>query len=218
MALRTFRLWTRLVESPDMGETRRETGHSMDRNSARMVWKAYYKMLSSFLQNGVLYGSSVRPIADFAEEPARAPQSLSDEDYIELKLRQREDLKHVEATYEALLLRETRFPKANESNEEVLEWVETVMANWRVLCGPSWQDEELGEGGKDSVGRNTLDVRDTATTRSEKRLPLPSDVSWKVHADTRRFCTAQLQKLSTRRRFYVTYSPYIARWRNLTLG
>jgi len=71
---------------------------------------------------------------------------------------QRAELKRVETTYEGLMLEEIRFPKADEVDEEVEEWVEQVMRNWRVFCGPTWYDEELGEGGQEAAGRNVLDV------------------------------------------------------------
>jgi hypothetical protein len=64
----------------------------------------------------------------------------------------------VEAIYEGLILKDTHFPKACENNDEIEQWIEAVMSNWRILCGPSWRDEELGEGGKGAVGRGVLDV------------------------------------------------------------
>lgn len=74
------------------------------------------------------------------------------------RMLQRAELKRVETTYEGLMLQEIRFPKAEEVNEEVEEWVEQVMQNWRVFCGPTWHDEELGEGGQATAGRTVLDV------------------------------------------------------------
>lgn len=83
---------------------------------------------------------------------------LEDEEYMKARQTQRAELKRVEANYETILLRETSFPKANETNQEVKDWVEMVLSNWRTMCGPSWTDAELGDGGKLAVGRNTLDV------------------------------------------------------------
>jgi hypothetical protein len=57
------------------------------------------------------------------------------------------------------MLEEIRFPKADEINEEVEEWVETVIGNWRIFCGGTWGDDDLGEGGKEAVARNVLEVR-----------------------------------------------------------
>jgi hypothetical protein len=38
-----------------------------------------------------------------------------------------------------------------------------VISNWEVLCGPEWQDSDLGEGGQNAVSRNVLDVSSTTT-------------------------------------------------------
>jgi hypothetical protein len=74
------------------------------------------------------------------------------------KFHQRAELKRVENIYEAMLLKETSFPRASDSNQEIEEWTNAVIANWRFLCGPAWTDEDLGEGGKEAVGRGVLDV------------------------------------------------------------
>ena len=74
------------------------------------------------------------------------------------KLQQGVELKKVEATYESILLKETKFPRADQANSQIESWVDQVMANWRVMCGHTWQDEDLGEGGKAALGRGVLDV------------------------------------------------------------
>ena len=84
-----------------------------------------------------------------------------------MRRQQHRELKQVQSSYETTLLRETNFPKANESNQEVNEWVELVINNWRVLCGPNWTEEELGHGGKQAVARDTLDVRTNCMAGSE---------------------------------------------------
>jgi len=68
-------------------------------------------------------------------------------------LQQSTEIRRIEAIYETELLRTTRFPKAHESNAIIEDWVEQVVRNWEVLCGPKWHDEELGEGGRNAVGR-----------------------------------------------------------------
>jgi hypothetical protein len=68
------------------------------------------------------------------------------------------ELRRIEAICENNLLRDVKFPTASSSNSEVEEWVEQVISNWEVLCGPHWQDQDLGEGGQNTVGRNVLDV------------------------------------------------------------
>jgi hypothetical protein len=62
---------------------------------------------------------------------------------------------------ENILLRTVKFPRAHVQNHLVEEWVEQVIRNWEVLCGPEWCDDDLGEGGQDGVSRNVLDVSDT---------------------------------------------------------
>ena len=74
------------------------------------------------------------------------------------KLQQGAELKKVEAAYEGVLLKETQFPKADQANSQIESWVDQVMANWRIMCGHTWQDEDLGAGGKASLGRSVLDV------------------------------------------------------------
>lgn len=121
----------------------------------RAVWKAYYDTLSIILRRGFLYSGSSDPdhalLGDAAEH-------ASEEQYLSARLQQRAELKLSETMYESLLLKEIRFPKAIESNEEVDNWAESVMSNWRIMCGPAWTDEELGEGGKAAVGKGVLDV------------------------------------------------------------
>jgi len=119
------------------------------------VWMAYYETLSEILRLGYCYSPNYtdkNPQILFTREP------LSDEEYLNVRLQQRAELKKVEASIEAKLLEETRFPKANERNSRVERWVDAVVQNWRIMCGPSWQDEELGEGGKNAIARGILDV------------------------------------------------------------
>lgn len=75
-----------------------------------------------------------------------------------MRLRQRAELKRVETIYENLLVKETSFPKASDTNHAIEEWVDSVMDNWRLLCGPTWKDEDLGEGGKEGIARSVLDA------------------------------------------------------------
>ena len=83
------------------------------------------------------------------------------------KLQQGAELKKVEAAYEGVLLKETQFPKADQTNSQIESWVDQVMANWRIMCGHTWQDEDLGAGGKASLGRGVLDVG----LRPESKIP-----------------------------------------------
>lgn len=106
-----------------------------DRHSSHMrTWGCYYNTLSVLLQR-------------------ETTQHVFDS-----KLQQGVELKKVEATYESILLKETKFPRADQANLQIESWVDQVMANWRVMCGHTWQDEDLGDGGKAALGRGVLDV------------------------------------------------------------
>ena len=106
-----------------------------DRHSSYMgTWGCYYDTLSVLLQR-------------------ETTQHVFDS-----KLQQGLELKKVEATYESVLLRETKFPRADQDSSQIESWVDQVMANWRAMCGHTWQDEDLGEGGKAALGRGVLDV------------------------------------------------------------
>lgn len=82
------------------------------------------------------------------------------------RLQQGIELKKVEATYESILLEETKFPKADQANSQIESWVDQVMANWRVMCGHTWQYDDLREGGKVALGRGVLDILYRAATKS----------------------------------------------------
>lgn len=166
--LRMFHLWLSLFRYTPVEpmsaipyETARKVPSTVDLGtevdySRWDVWMAYYETLSEILRLGYCYSPNYtekKPQILFTREP------LSDEEYLRVRLQQRAELKKVESSIEAKLLEETRFPKANERNSRVERWVDSVVQNWRIMCGPSWQDEELGEGGKNAIARGILDVR-----------------------------------------------------------
>ena len=99
------------------------------------VWKAYYDVLSILIQHQI-----TTPI-------------------FQSKVQQRTELQKAQAAYEIIIMRETMFPQANQSNVEIDSWVDQVMANWRVMLDPSWQAEDLGQGGNAVMSKNVLDVR-----------------------------------------------------------
>ncbi len=103
-------------------------------SSQGRVWQAYYDTLSVLVQHGI-----VQPI--FTN-----------------KMHQAAELKKVQAMYEGTLLKEVKFPRADQANSQIESWVDQVMANWRILCGYTWQDSELEEGGKATMGHVVLDV------------------------------------------------------------
>lgn len=117
----------------------------------RGVWKEYYITLSDLLQQDLPFPTTSLTTA-YAETSTR--------------LQQRAELKRVEARYETLLLSEVQFPKAEEASEEVEAFVEIVMQNWRVLCGSTWKENDLGEGGAEGVSRGVLDILYRAATKT----------------------------------------------------
>jgi hypothetical protein len=146
-ALRTYRYWAKFGDAPARAVGQDAPASARHR---RLAWKAYYDSLSTILRHGLAY------------EPEPSPtttEKLPLHNQPSLRLRQRAELKRVETVYEGLLIKETQFPKASETNHEVEAWVDSVMDNWRLLCGPTWSDADLGEGGKQGIARSVLDVR-----------------------------------------------------------
>jgi tetratricopeptide (TPR) repeat protein len=119
--------------------------------SRRHVWREYYVTLSDLLQKEFPFPTTALATA-YVQASTR--------------LQQRAELKRVEARYESLLLSEVQFPKAEEASPEVESFVDIVMQNWRVLCGSSWQEEDLGEGGAEAVSKGVLDILYRAATKT----------------------------------------------------
>jgi tetratricopeptide (TPR) repeat protein len=145
-AIQTFRYWAKFWDATK--------GSGSDAvNSAtyrRLAWKAYYDTLSNILQNDLPY--EAEPVPSTTEKSALETEN-------DTRVRQRAELKRVETIYENLLIKETRFPKASDSNREIGVWIDSVIGNWRILCGPTWSSQDIGDGGKEGVGRSVLDVR-----------------------------------------------------------
>ncbi|KAL1851137.1 hypothetical protein Plec18170_006461 [Paecilomyces lecythidis] len=110
-----------------------------------LVWRSYYDLLSAVLQRGLDYVPS-------SEGSAR--------------LQLASEYRRVEGVCESNLLKEVRFPPASSTAPEVEAWVEQVIGNWEVLCGPDWTDEDLGEGGQNALSRNVLDILYRAATKT----------------------------------------------------
>jgi predicted DNA-binding transcriptional regulator AlpA len=146
-ALRTYRYWAKFGDAP--GRTVGQDTPASARHR-RLAWKAYYDSLSTILRHGLAYEPEASP-------PTTEKLPLHNQSSV--RLRQRAELKRVETVYEGLLIKETQFPKASETNHEVEAWVDSVIDNWRLLCGPTWSDADLGEGGKEGIARSVLDVR-----------------------------------------------------------
>jgi hypothetical protein len=137
-ALQAFRLWAKFCSTGATGGAENMAQHR------RSAWKAYYSTLSAILQHDMSYN----PPSEVVDKASK----------LDMKLQQRAELKRVETVYENLLLKDAQFPKASDGNQEIEEWTDAVVDNWRLLCGPAWSDSDLGEGGKEAVGRGVLDV------------------------------------------------------------
>ncbi|KAF2866529.1 filamentation protein-like protein [Massariosphaeria phaeospora] len=156
-ALQAYRFWAKYWESGVNGAATEGPNAARYR---RLAWKAYYDTISAILRRKLAYSAeSVVP------ENHQLENNLA-EKHASSRLQQRAELKRVEAVYESLLLKETHFPKASESNDEIEAWADAVMDNWRFLCGPTWSNEDLGEGGKEGVGRGVLDILYRAATKT----------------------------------------------------
>ncbi|OXV07458.1 hypothetical protein Egran_04779 [Elaphomyces granulatus] len=146
IALKAFRLWSShpLVKQKDLLSATQVVG-PVEPASQLSTWMSYYNLLSAIVQQGLNY---VPP----AEGRTRA--QLANE------------IRRVEAICESVLLSEVRFPRANSRSSQVESWVEQVIRNWEVLCGPNWRDEDFGEGGQNAVGKNVLDILYRAATKT----------------------------------------------------
>jgi tetratricopeptide (TPR) repeat protein len=167
--LQVFHLWAALFSFAPTGQTSGklptpefELGLEVEYSRWDM-WMAYYATLSELLKRDFIYAASYSDVDPKIQE-SRA--GLTDTEYLTSRLKQRAELKNVEAKIETKLLEESSFPKANVRNDRVERWVDSVMVNWRVLCGPLWQNDELGEGGKNAISRGVLDVLYRAATKT----------------------------------------------------
>lgn len=160
-ALISYRAWARIWTGDSASKTIAPS-YSLGPYdvSNKDVWAMYYNFLSFLLSTDLVYTSSAEsPLAVYnSEYPAH--------DLAKMRLRQRSELKQVEAAYESVLLYKTKFPTANQSNEEVEQWTNSVISNWSILCGPGWREVDLGEGGKAAVSRSTLDILYRAATKT----------------------------------------------------
>ncbi|CAI7661524.1 unnamed protein product [Penicillium glandicola] len=146
IALRLLRLWAAHPAVKQGASTHNATNvDSFGPAPRASVWSAYYRFLTAVLQGGLTYTGP-------NDGPDR-PQLGS-------------ELRRVETIYERNLLSEVKFPTASSQNSQVEEWVEQVVSNWEVLCGPEWQDSDLGEGGQNAVGRNVLEILYRAATKT----------------------------------------------------
>ncbi len=142
--LQAFRHWAVLAaKNQDVSPS--AFGNAPGHVSKLAMWRAYYKFVSAIL---------LQQHHSAAQSVSSTPAELATE------------LRRVETSCENELLRNTQFPKASESNLMIEEWVEEVIRNWQVLCGPDWPESDLGQGGRIAIGRNVLDILYRAATKT----------------------------------------------------
>ena len=180
-ALRAFNSWNDFWQrSPPTTAGHGDSPSRID-VPRRQVWRAYYDLLSTVLQSGLMYS-----IVSSDRIHVGTKDTIPEEHQTPSKQRQRTDLKRVESTYESLLIQETQFPKASQTNLEVEQWIEQAMRNWRIICGFGWTDAELGQGGKESVSRTMLEILYRAATKTFHSTPILREL-FSVHASLGEF-------------------------------
>ncbi|KAI0127820.1 filamentation protein [Xylariales sp. AK1849] len=151
-SLSAFRSWARYWETSGSQGTSRAGGHGFKGAvPRRRIWSEYYTALSGILEQDLPF-------------PTGYASTVTDEMSARNQLRM--ELKRVEATYEALLLSETSFPRADEEREEVETFVNRVMTTWNILGGRHWQDHDIGQGGKEGLSRGVLEILYRAATKT----------------------------------------------------
>ncbi|KAF4976663.1 hypothetical protein FZEAL_6701, partial [Fusarium zealandicum] len=109
----------------------------------RRIWNEYYLALSQIVEFDLSFPTGF--VSNTAGDLTPRNQL-------------RVELKHAETTYQALLLGETSFPRADEEREEVEAFVGQVVKNWSILCGRGWKEEDLGQGGRNTLSRAVLET------------------------------------------------------------
>ncbi|RKF62261.1 putative filamentation protein [Erysiphe neolycopersici] len=139
--LSAFRFWAKLWDT----HTSNPVGGRLPLVDVcrRYVWKEYYVMLSNLLRKGL-------PI--YPDNLSTSSKEVSS------SLPQRSELCRVEAYYESLLMAETHFPKAEEVNIEVEDFVDLMMRNWRTVCGTRQKNKTLEEGEAVTISRGVLEI------------------------------------------------------------
>lgn len=115
------------------------------------IWSEYYKVLSTILQQDLPYPTA--HAASSTDESSARAQLLV-------------ELKRAETAFEALLLNETTFPKAEEERADIEDFVATLMRNWTILSGRGWSERDLGQDGKAGLGASVLDILYRASTKT----------------------------------------------------
>lgn len=119
--------------------------------SRRYVWKLYYLVLSTILCESLPYPTTSLATT-YSDASTRRMQWV--------------ELQRVESIYEQLILKEVSFPRAEQASEEIEEWAALVVRNWSFVCVGSWDDADLGQGGREALSRKVLDILYRAATKT----------------------------------------------------
>jgi len=150
IALAPFRAWASFWDRRPGSSLATNTELEADSPAKRrLVWQTYYNTLSRLLQSGYSYRDSS------GEEKS---QHCRGDSLASPRQQQSTELRRVEIIYETQLLKEVGFPQAHETNSEAVQWVDQVMSNWSILCGPLWCNEDIGQDGQEGTGRIVLEV------------------------------------------------------------
>ncbi|MCJ1478671.1 hypothetical protein MMC13_007352 [Lambiella insularis] len=159
VTLAPFRAWSNFWENtPQHGLASDNPPDAGKSHEQRQVWQSYYNLLSHLLKDGYVYPHDL-----LEEDVGNEKQKLHGTG---TRLRQHKELKRVEATYEGLLFKDTVFPHADETNVEMLNWVDRVMSNWSIFCSSPWQERDLGEGGQEATSCGVLEILYRAASRT----------------------------------------------------
>ena len=130
--LKIFEIWSSLTRrSQELSPS--TYGNNKAAVPRSTIWEMYYDLASHGLD--------------------KAPHGSS-----QARQKQAAEIQAIESAYETNLLKNKKFPKATETNAVVEQWVERVIKNWQILCGPGWQESDLGSGGRNAITRNVLDI------------------------------------------------------------
>lgn len=157
LVLTIFRAWAGFWETSSHHPPN-VTRFSSDKGdvSQRLVWQAYFDTLSLLIHLRSIFPSSVEGDQISKQQSAQYDGKFFSGSKSQFCI----ELKQVQSIYENFLVDELGFPKANEATPEIENWVDQAADNWKIICGPTWQNEDHTGGGKEATSRLVLEVRE----------------------------------------------------------
>ncbi|KAF4547961.1 Hypothetical protein D9617_33g038250 [Elsinoe fawcettii] len=141
----------------------------LERNKAQSstrIWRAYHSLLADIFKSNLVYtASEEQPLAVSTSKISRSTQTVQ-------RNKQFAELKSVAKGCEAALMKETDFPKANETNEVFETFADEVVQIWRIITSSEWSNADLGEQGKIGCTRNVLEFLYRAASRTFHSTPI----------------------------------------------